>query len=55
MDALTIDDIVLMTDVISSQQLSRIELRMFALNQDMDIAKAFIAMMWSRHRIEIMY
>jgi len=55
MDALTIDDIVLMTDVVSSQGLSTTQLRMFALNQDLDIAKAFIRMMWSRHQIEIMY
>ena len=55
MDALTIDDVIEITDVVSSQGLSVRELRMFALNQDMDIAKAFIAMMWSRHSIEIMY
>ena len=55
MDALTIDDIVLMTDVVKSNGLSTTELRIFALNQDIDIAKAFIKMMWSRHQIEIIY
>jgi len=55
MDALTIDDIIDMTDVVRSQGLNQTELRMFVLNQDHDIAKAFINVMRNRHRIEIMY
>ena len=55
MDALTIDDVMEMTDTILSQQLSRTQLRTFAMNQSLDIAKAFIAVMRSRHGIEIIY
>jgi hypothetical protein len=54
MEVLTISDIEDMSDVISSQGLSSAELRIFALNQTLDIAKAFIAVMWDRHRIEVM-
>jgi len=53
MDALTIEDIVDMTDIIRQQGLNRSELRLFALKQDHDIAKAFIAVMRDRHQIEI--
>ena len=54
MDILTIDDVLEMTDVISSQGLSTAELRMFALNQDHDVAKLFISVMRNRHSIEIL-
>ena len=54
MDALTIHDIRDMTDVVSSQGLSKTQLRIFALNQDLDVAKAFITMMFTRHNIDVM-
>ena len=54
MEDLTIHDIREMTDIVSSQGLSQTELRLFALNQDMDIAKVFIATMRDRHQIDIM-
>ena len=54
MDALTIQDIEDMTDIVSSQGLSRTQLRIFALNQSRDIAKAFISIMYTRHRIDVM-
>ena len=53
MDALTIEDIVDMTDVVRQQGLNPTQLRLFALKQDLDIAKAFIAVMRDRHQIEI--
>jgi len=55
MENLTTDDIMEMTDIVSSQGLNTRELRIFALNQDMDIAKVFIAVMRNRHGIEIIY
>ena len=54
MDALTIHDIRDMTDVVSSQGLSATQLRMFALNQDLDVAKVFIETMRTRHNIDVM-
>ena len=54
MEVLTTSDIIEMTDVVSSQGLSQTELRMFVLNQDQDIAKAFIAVMRTRHQIELL-
>ena len=55
MQDLTIDDIKEMTDVVSSQGLSQTQLRIFALNQTLDIAKVFIDTMRTRHQIDIMY
>ena len=54
MEVLTTADIIEMTDIISSQGLSTTELRMFALNQDHDVAKAFIDVMRNRHQIEVL-
>jgi len=54
MEILTIDDIRDMTDVLTQQELTPAELRIFALNQSLDIAKAFITVMWNRHHIEIL-
>ena len=54
METLTIDDIKAMSDVVC-QQLSKPQLRIFALNQSLDIAKAFISVMQNRHGIDIMY
>ena len=54
MEVLTTDDIIEMTDTISSQGLSTTELRLFTLNQDLDIAKIFISIMRTRHNIEIL-
>jgi len=54
MEDLTTDDVMEMTDVVSSQGLSPTELRIFALNQDHDIARVFISVMRNRHGIEIM-
>ena len=54
MDILTIDDVMEMTDIVSSQGLSKAELRIFALNQDRDVAKLFIEVMHYRHHIEIL-
>ena len=55
MEILTIDDIHEMTDIVSSQGLTLPQLRIFALNQTLDIAKAFIDTMRTRHQIDIMY
>jgi len=54
MDVLTIDDIIDMTDVVSLQGLNQTQLRMFTLNQDLDVARVFIKTMRNRHDIEIM-
>ena len=54
MEILTIDDVMEMTDIVSSQGLSKAELRIFALNQDRDVAKLFISVMRNRHSIEIL-
>jgi len=54
MEVLTTADIKAMTDIISSQQLSQTQLRLFALNQDIDVAKVFISVMRTRHNIDVM-
>jgi hypothetical protein len=54
MEILTIDDVREMTDIISSQGLSQTELRLFALNQALDVAKVFIQMMRTRHNINVL-
>ena len=54
MDVLTIDDIGEMADIVNQQQLSTTQLRMFALNQDLDVAKVFISTMRDRHGVDIM-
>jgi len=55
MNELTTDDIKDMTDVVCQQGLNRQQLRTFALNQSLDIAKAFITVMRNRHGIEVIY
>jgi len=53
MEILTTSDIETMTDI-CSQQLSPTEVKLFALKQDLDIAKVFISVMRTRHQIEIL-
>ena len=48
-------DIELMTDTVMELNLPPRELRVFVLNQSLEIAKVFIAVMRNRHGIEIMY
>ena len=54
MNHLTTADIKEMTDIVSQQGLTQTQLRLFALNQDHDVAKAFIAVMRTRHSIDVM-
>jgi hypothetical protein len=54
MDVLTTEDIREMTDIVSSQGLSQTELRLFALNQTIDVAKVFIQTMRTRHNINVL-
>jgi len=55
MNELTTDDIRDMTDTVMELNLPPKELRTFTLNQSLDIAKAFIAVMRNRHGVEIIY
>jgi len=54
MEVLTKADINEMTDIVISQGLSQTQLRMFALNQNLDIAKVFIETMSTRHNIDVL-
>jgi hypothetical protein len=54
MEVLTTEDIREMTDIVTSQGLSQTELRLFALNQALDVAKVFIQMMRTRHNINVL-
>jgi hypothetical protein len=47
-------DMELLTDTVMELKLPPKELRVFMLNQDFEIAKAFIAVMRKRHGVEIM-
>jgi hypothetical protein len=54
MDVLTTNDIREMTDIVTSHGLSQTELRLFALKQNLDVAKVFIETMRTRHNIDVL-